>query len=86
MNADYYNYKSLVAAALAPNAAQSDIDALGEWFHSYGQRYWNGECYYVDAAHQLYPIYREVGEDDYDIVGYTFDRDKMFTGNGGEKK
>lgn len=78
MNADYYNYKSLVAAALAPNAAQSDIDALGEWFHAYGWRDWNGECYHVDAAHQLYPIYREIGEDDYDIVGYTFDRDKMF--------
>lgn len=86
MNTDYYNYKSLVAAALAPNATQADIDALGEWFRAYDQRDWNGECYYVDATHRLYPIYREIGEDDYDIVGYTFDRDKMFTGNGGEKK
>lgn len=82
MNADYYNYKSLVAAALAPNATQPDIDALGEWFRAYDQRDWNGEFYAVDAAHHLYPISREVGEDDYDIVGYTFDRDKMFVKEG----
>lgn len=83
---DQYDYKRLVSAALDANATQADIDALGEWFHAYGWRDWNGEYYHVDAAHQLYPIYREVGEDDYDIVGYTFDRDKMFTENGGEKK
>lgn len=72
---DQYDYKRLVSAALAPNATQSDIDALGEWFHAYDQDSWNGEYYHVDATHQLYPIYREVGYDDYDIVGYTFSSD-----------
>ena len=74
MNADYYNYKPLVAAALSPNATQADIDALGEWLHAYDRDSWNGECYHVDATHQLYPISR-VGYEDYDIVGHTFSSD-----------
>lgn len=32
----------------------------------------NGECFHVDADHNLYPIHKEVGYDEYELVGYTF--------------
>ena len=67
---NYYSYKELRAAATAPGATQADIDALGEWFSRYGDRYWNGECYDADGLY-LYPVEKwdeetEQGE----IVGY----------------
>lgn len=67
-----YDYKELCEKALAFNATQEDINALGKWFSRYGMSYWNGECFHVDADHDLYPIYKEVGYDEYDIIGYTF--------------
>lgn len=67
-----YDYKELCEKALAFNATQEDINALGEWFERYGRSGWNGECWTVDAYHDLYPIHKEVGYDDYEVVGYTF--------------
>ena len=65
----YYDYRELRAAALASDATQSDIDALGEWFHQYGQRYWNGE--YFDAnGLRVYPVYQEMEPDEYELTGY----------------
>lgn len=69
---DRYNYKELCEKALAFDATQDDINALGEWFDRYGMDDWNGECFHVDAYHDLYPIHKEVGYDDYEVVGYTF--------------
>ncbi len=68
----YYSYQNLTAAALADNAPQSAVDALGEWFELHGAMYWNGESYTVDEAHDLYPVYRELGEDEFELVGFTF--------------
>ena len=65
-------YNELKEKALAFNAAQEDINALGEWFERYGRSDWNGECWTVDAYHNLYPIHKEVGYDEYEVVGYTF--------------
>lgn len=67
-----YDYKELCEKALAFNATQEDINALGEWFSRHGMSYWNGECFHVDADHDLYPIYKEVGYDEYALIGYTF--------------
>lgn len=67
-----YNYKEICEKALAFNATQEDINALGEWFSRHGMSYWNGECFYVDADHNLYPIHKEIGYDEYELVGYTF--------------
>ena len=67
-----YNYKEICEKALASDATQEDINALGEWFERYGRSGWNGECWTVDAYHDLYPIYKEIGYDDYEVVGYTF--------------
>lgn len=51
-----YSYAELRAAATAPGETQADIDALGEWFSRYGDRYWNGECYDADGGLSLYPV------------------------------
>lgn len=67
-----YDYKELCEKALAFNATQEDINALGEWFERYGMSYWNGECFHVDADHDLYPIHKEVGYEEFETVGYTF--------------
>lgn len=65
-------FSELKEKALAFNATQEDINALGEWFSRHGMSYWNGECFHVDASHDLYPIDKEVGYNEYEVVGYTF--------------
>ena len=55
-NINYYSYKELRAAATAPGATQADINALGEWFNRYGDRYWNGEYYDAENDLKLYPV------------------------------
>lgn len=67
-----YNYKEICEKALASDATQEDINALGEWFERYGRSGWNGECWTVDAYRDLYPIHKEIGYDEYEVVGYTF--------------
>lgn len=66
----YYDYEELVEKALAFDATQEDINALGEWFDSHGWDYWNGEYFEIDRYHSLYPVYKEVAEDNFEIVGY----------------
>lgn len=72
-----YNYKDLEEAAVKFGATQDEINALGQWFELYGASYWNGECWTVDEKQDLhlYPIYRELGDDEAEIVGYTFSSD-----------
>lgn len=68
-----YDYEELKNKALTTDATQDDINALGEWFELYGDRYWNGEYYSVDN-NRLYPIYQRIDDDEleeqYEIVGY----------------
>ena len=68
-----YSYEELRAKATAPGASQSDVDALGQWFEAYGSRYWMGDRYDADGLY-LYPLYKQIGEDQHDIIGYTFDQ------------
>ena len=68
-----YNYEELKNAALAPDATQEDINALGEWFERYGDRYWNGEYFSVEGE-RLYRIWDWDEElDQGEVVGYYFD-------------
>ena len=76
-NINYYSYQELRAAATAPGATQADIDALGEWFNRYGERYWNGECYDCSAPGEptgtlsLYEVIKWDEEADQgQVVGY----------------
>ena len=66
----YYDYRELRAAALSSDATQADIDALGEWFHQYGQRYWNGEYFDANDGLRVYPVYQEMEPDEYELTGY----------------
>lgn len=66
----YYDYKELREKAL--NGTQADVNALGDWFEKYGDRYWNGECYDADGF-SLYPIYKEIAEDEFELTGYRID-------------
>jgi hypothetical protein len=66
-----YSYEELAAAAMSVEATQEDIDALGEWFESYGRVYWNGEYYDIDGSHSLRPVYSEPDENDCcEIISY----------------
>ncbi len=65
-----YDYNELKNNALNPNATQDDINALGEWFEQYGDEFWNGEYFEIDSEHRLYPQYREIDEDEFEICGY----------------
>lgn len=69
-----HNYTELEAAATRYGATQEEINALGEWFSKFGQGYWNGECYCVDEMKDihLYPMHRQIDEDEYEIIGYSF--------------
>lgn len=64
----YYDYYELWADAIAGD--QNAIDELGEWFSQHGDRYWNGEYYEAEDGTRLYPVYKEVGEDEYELKGY----------------
>jgi len=64
----YYNYKDLRTAAESGNP--DDLNALGEWFERFGMDYWNGECFNADNGVGLYRIYKEVAEDEFEIIGY----------------
>lgn len=71
-NYDLYDFDDLRKKAIAPDATQEDIDRLGYWMSRHGRDSWNGEYYSVDSTHELYPIYKEVAEDDFNLIGYTF--------------
>lgn len=64
-----YDYEELKNKALKTNN-QEDINALGEWFENYGMEFWNGEYYEIDSNNSIYPIYKEIDEDEFIITGY----------------
>lgn len=65
-----YSYKELEAAALNTHS-QEDIKALAEWFENFSDyKFWNGECHKVNDQYSLYPIYKQNGEDEFEIVGW----------------
>lgn len=68
-----YDYEMLRSAAIAYEATQDDINALGEWFTQFGKTYWNGEYYDADGL-RLFPVYKASGEteDCFEIAGYEF--------------
>ncbi len=63
-----YSYSELLEAVKA-NETPDNVNALGEWFEQYGDRYWNGEYYDADGL-RLFPVHVEVSEDQFEITGY----------------
>ena len=71
MGVTRYDYEKLAEKALSGDSTQEDINALGEWFEQYGDRYWNGIFYgSMDDNFHLYPIVKEVGDGIFETVGY----------------
>lgn len=68
-----YDYESLRKRAIKSDAAQADINKLGEWFESYGMDFWNGE-YYDANTFRLFPVYTFDSEtEEYSFTGdYEF--------------
>lgn len=69
----HYDYDELKERALSPDATNDDIKALGKWFEKYGDKFWNGEYYEIDSKHRLYPVYRNIMDDDWVISRYTIE-------------
>lgn len=63
-----YSYSERLEAVKA-NETPDNVNALGEWFEQYGDRYWNGEFFDADGL-RLFPVYVEVDEDQFEITGY----------------
>lgn len=57
-----YAYEDL-RDAVKKNPTQENINALGEWFSTYGSSYWNGESFNADGI-TVWPVYSEE-EDEY---------------------
>lgn len=76
--AGYYDYKELFDAATAFGASKEAVNALGEWFKNYNPGAWNGEYFDADGRgyYPLYRLYRKVDEDEWDVVGYTWDQNE----------
>ena len=75
-------YLELREAALSSKATQADIDALGNWFDHHDDCSWNGEGYDLAITGEptgdyvLYPILKQINEDEFEQIGFTFDRDE----------
>lgn len=67
-----YDYAELREAAIKFNATTEEVNALGEWFERYGRDSWNGEYFDADDGYRLFPVYKEVDEDEFELVGYEF--------------
>lgn len=65
---NYYSYQELKAAVMA-NPTAENVNALGKWFSSYGNDYWNGEYYDADDF-AVWPMYEEVEENEFEITRY----------------
>ena len=70
MTVNYYNYAEIRATALNSRTPEA-VNALGEWFSRFGDRFWNGEYYDADDGLRLFPVYGldEDGEVS-DLIGY----------------
>lgn len=65
-----YSYQELREKALSASATQDDVNALGYWFSRYGNRYWNGKFYDCGDDVKLYYVLQQIGEDEFEVVGY----------------
>ena len=72
MNIKKYMYAELREKAISPEATQEDLSNLAEWLDrcADSKTDWNGECWDIEDGLSLYPLYAEIGQDEYEIVGY----------------
>lgn len=59
-----YDYDTIRAKALHPDATAEDRIALMEWLDAYDASAWNGEYYDIDDGLRLYPIEKPIAFED----------------------
>lgn len=64
----YCYYPILLKKATKRNATREDRLDLWYWFEMYGDRYWNGECYDIGEGRAIYPVYRVIDEETFELV------------------
>lgn len=65
-----YNYKKIRDTAIN-NPTRENLERLYNWLEQYDDgRGWNGEEWDCDDGYSLRPIYKEVAEDEWEIVDY----------------
>ena len=67
-NKMYYGYEELKEKAVKFDSTTEDRLQLFAWFERYGGRYWNGEGYSLDEGFCLYPVYKEIANDCWEVV------------------
>ena len=65
---NYYDYAELRAKATAVDSTATDRLALFNWMENYDMSEWNGECFDIDDGLSLYPVYKEVVDEDGDVL------------------
>ena len=65
-----YDYKEIREKAIRPEATEQDINALGKWMEQYGDRFWNGEYWDVEAGLRLFPVVVETAPGEYETKWY----------------
>ena len=73
MDLYYYRYKELREAAIN-NPTKENLERLADWLFHYGDCGWNGEEYDIDDGYYLRPIYKQVDEDEWEVVDYELHR------------
>lgn len=61
-------YPILLKKATKRNATRDDRLDLLAWFETYGDRYWNGEYYELEDGKKLYPVYRVIDDETFELI------------------
>ena len=65
-----YNYQEIRDTAIN-NPTHENLERLYNWFSQYADvRDWNGEGWDCGDGYSLRAIYKEIAEDEWEIVGY----------------
>lgn len=59
-----YDYDTIRAKALRPDATAEDRLALVNWLETYDASAWNGEYYDIDGGLRLYPVESPIAFED----------------------
>lgn len=64
----YHDYSELLSKATRKRATREDRLDLWCWFEMHGDRYWNGECYDLGEGRAIYPVYRVIDDETFELV------------------
>lgn len=73
MDLEYYRYKEIKDAAIN-NPTYENLERLANWLDRY-DNCWNGEEWNIDNEYHLKPIYKQMDEDEWEVVDYELNRE-----------